>query len=687
MGDLYLDPVIDIKDLSVSFLSETGPVMAIRGVSLKVHKGETYTIVGESGCGKSTLAFAIMRYLGRNGRITNGKIYFGKHNLLKKSQKELRNFRGNRICMVYQEPLSSLNPSIVVGEQIAEVIRIQKGYDKQRAWEKAVQILEDVQITDAEAISFRYPHQLSGGMQQRVSIAMALSVKPDLLIMDEPTTNLDVTTQAVILDLINELKGKIKTAVIYITHDLAIVAKISERVGVMYLGKIVEESSVEDIFLRPLHPYTISLLNSIPKPNLTKANGQLQSIPGQVAHPTEITVGCSFKPRCQYSRDRCSKSEPEIVERYPNHYSCCIVSEEELKKVEKPLLQEEVKNTKAPTNQSDKNKALLELSNIKKYFGTAKQGWLSRAFGYKRKLTKALDGVSLEIRRNQILAVVGESGCGKSTLARCVIGLLVLTDGQIKLENYNISIPVKKRSLEIIRKMQMVFQNPDTSLNPKHTIGGIITRSLKLHRNTNQKILHQQAIRLLEAVSLNANYMSRYPDQLSGGEKQRVAIARAFTDNPKIVICDEATSSLDVSVQASILNLLLELQQKWNTSYLFISHDLNLVRYISDYVAVIYLGKLCESGAIENVFAPPYHPYTRALLSANPVPIPNVSTNVIKLKGEIHSAISTTGGCRFNTRCPERIGDICEKKEPPCQKVSYNHKIYCHKRSEDLKDK
>lgn len=666
--------ILKIQNLWVHYLTLNGPIEAVREISLEVYQEEIYGIVGESGCGKSTLAFAIMGYLGENGRIVKGDILFDGQNLVRKSENELRAFRGKDITMVYQDPSSALNPAMVVGEQIAEVSRIHKGLSVKESWQDAISILENLNMPDPENIARHYPHQISGGMQQRICIGMALISNPSLLIMDEPTTNLDVTTEAVILDLIQELKRKFNTAIIYISHDLGVIAKVANRIGVMYMGKLVEEGFKEDIFLRPLHPYTIGLMNCIPKVGLTKKNTHLQSISGRIPHLTNLPAGCIFRPRCFYAREKCAQSEPKLMECYPGHRAACWMT-----KTKQKMDLQIIKKTSEPTSRtllpcSDKDKSLLEVKNLKKYYET-KHGLLSTSG--KQKI-KALDGVNLAIKRSQTLGVVGESGCGKTTLARCIIGLLSPTDGKIYFGKEDITLPWNKRNKALLKEMQMIFQNPENSLNPAYTVKRIIARSLQLHNIVKHSQLDQHILELLKRVGLHAEYMNRYSRQMSGGEKQRVAIARAFASNPEFIICDEPTSSLDVSVQASILNLLIELQEKAKTSYLFISHDLNVVHYFSDYIAVIYMGKLCEFGPSESIFAPPYHPYTEALLSAIPIPDPRTEQAPIRLAGSVPSAINPPSGCRFHTRCPRKIGPICESKKPPPVKVGENHVIYCH---------
>lgn len=667
--------ILKIQDLQVHYLTSSASVKAIRGINLEVYQRETYGIVGESGCGKSTLAFAIMGYLERNGRIVNGDIFFDRQNLVGKSEKELRALRGRHISMIYQDPSSSLNPAIVVGEQIAEISRVLKGFSVKKSWQDAISMLEKFNIPDPENVARRYSHQISGGMQQRICIAMALISNPSLLIMDEPTTNLDVTTEAVILDLVQKLKRKYNVAIIYISHNLGIIAKVADRIGVMYMGKLIEESSKRDIFLRPLHPYTIGLMNCVPKLGVNKKDISLQSIPGHVPHLINIPAGCTFSSRCPYAKEECTLSEPKLIEYYPMHRVACWVTKTK-QKMDLQIIRKTGPTSRAllPSSDSDKDESLLEVKNLKKYYGT-KRGLLKTTGKQK---VKALDGVTLAISGSQILGVVGESGCGKTTLARCITGLMDPTDGKIYFGKKDITLPVDKRDKNLLKEIRIIFQNPEDSLNPAYTVKQIIARPLKLHNNVKHSQLDQRVLELLKRVGLDADYMNRYPRQMSGGEKQRVAIARALASSPKLIICDEPTSSLDVSIQSSILNLLIELQEKAKISYLFISHDLNIVHYLSDYIAIIYMGRLCEFGPTESVFNPPYHPYTEALLSAVPVPDIRIEQASVRLTGSVPSAINPPCGCRFHTRCPRKMGPICESEEPPPVKVGKNHRIYCH---------
>lgn len=674
-------PIIETKNLEVCYSTERRTIHAVRDVSLSIQPGQTLGIVGESGSGKSTLAYAVMGHCGANGEITGGKILFHGNDLSTIPRRERLDILGNRIAMVYQDPQKSLNPSLRIGEQIAEVLRRHKKLSRHDAKTRTIEILEAVHLPDPEGIFSCYPHQLSGGMQQRVVIALALVCNPDLLIMDEPTSGLDVTTEAVILDLISELKSKFRSSIMFITHNLGVIARICDHVAVMYAGEIVEINSLDSIFKQQTHPYTLDLLSCIPKIGLHHTAQRLKSIPGQLPRSGEQMSGCIFEPRCSFSKEKCSKERPPLKEIGPGHYSACFYYDNlELKRQTRETLPELDSETEEPVSER-----LLTINKLKKTFGSTSRRFIF--FGPRvGRQVNAVSDVSLNLSSNETLAIVGESGCGKTTLAHCICGLEEPTSGNILFRNIDITKSAKKRDLLTRREMQIVFQNPDSSLNPQHTIAHIVGRPLKLFHRAKNKDIRKQVIELLELVRLDASYLDRFPAELSGGEKQRVSIARAFAGNPSVVVCDEAVSSLDVSVQASILNLLVRLQVEKGASYLFISHDLSVIQYIADRIHVMYLGHLMETGTVEQIVAPPYHPYTEALLSAIPLPDPTIKQKRIRLEGPVTPSTDNEEGCPFHNRCPRYIGDICKTKYPQRQETNEGHWLLCHIPLEELKD-
>jgi peptide/nickel transport system ATP-binding protein len=671
-------PVLDVKDITVTYRTDKGPLHTVRNVSLALSAGEIYGLVGESGSGKSTLARALVCYLPSNGFLSSGSICLGDTDLLSLSRAEMRKVWGCRVTMVHQDPSAAINPAIPIGEQIAEVARIHLHMHKKDAKDKALEMLNKVRMPDPESVARRYAHQLSGGMLQRVLIAIAMTTNPELLIMDEPTTALDVTTEAVILDLITDLMSEYNTAILYITHNLGVVARVCNRVGVLYAGEIMEEGSIDRVFKNKLHPYTRGLLGCVPRVDANKKDISLKAIKGFIPRPDQLPHGCIFAPRCELVEAACEEKRPPLIEIESGHFTACR-RHDELKKIGDVVAESRESHEEEP----EYGELVLEARNIKKYFPVT--GSFTSLFGGKKTEVKAVDDMSVRMRRSFTMGIVGESGCGKTTFARCIMGLEEATAGEIELEGEILPYSVSKRSWETLRKMQMVFQNPDASLNPQHTAGESVARPLILLRDMKSKQVKERVKELFAAVNLPEDYIDRLPHELSGGEKQRVAIARAFAADPTLMVCDEPISSLDVSVQASLMNLLVELQESQGTSYLFISHDLAAVRHLSDWIAVVYLGRLWEMGSAEDVFVPPYHPYTEALLSAIPIPDPDIRQDSIRLKGSVPSAMNIPSGCRFHTRCPRKIGLICETEEPPWQDTGYYHQICCHIPLEELK--
>jgi len=649
---------LELDDLDVVYTVRGNDRQVIRGVTLNVKRGEAYGLVGESGCGKSTVALAIVNYLPRNGRVRSGALRIDGRDALSLSGSQLRKLRSESVSMVYQNPGSALNPSIRVGKQVAEVFRI-RGEKGDVASDLARHALERVQIADPGSVMDRYPHQLSGGMQQRVVIAMALATEPALLILDEPTTGLDATVEAEVLDLVAALQSQLHTSVLFISHNLGIIRKMCDRVGVLYAGKLVEEGETDTVLQDPRHPYTVGLMRCVPRGGVRKDLGRLDTIPGFMPNVGEELPGCVFAGRCLLAESRCRTEEPEAHSIGGNHMSRCHFHERA-----QTLPRESVAELSLPTIDRAAD-PLLKFDDLGKVF---------KQQGHD---VHALVGVSAAIWPGETLGLVGESGSGKTTLARALLGLVQPTSGAVVLDSRELSGTLAKRTNDDLRALQIVFQNPDSALNRRHQVRRILLRSLKKLAGKTGSEAEQRMNELMSSVRLAERYVSARPSQLSGGLKQRLAIARAFAGDPRLVVCDEPTSALDVSVQAAILNLLVELQAKERVSYLFISHDLGVVRYVSDRIAVLYLGRLMELGSSEVVFSGPHHPYTEALLSAVPT-IDGLERERIRLEGDIPSAANPPTGCVFHTRCPRRVGTICDEAEPPLVEVEPNHLMRCH---------
>ncbi len=651
--------ILEIQDLNVNFSIFGGMISAVRNVDLTLAKNESIGVIGESGCGKSTLSYTIMKYIAPNGQIS-GSIKFKGEDLLQKSEYEMRKYRGDRIAMVYQNPYSSLNPSLTIGFQLDEVTLFHRGVSRKEARELSLQALRDLNLGDPEGLVRRYPHQISGGMQQRICIAMAILCQPDLMILDEPTTALDVTTEAVILDTISELREKFSMSLMYISHDTGVINKVSDRIVVMYSGEVVETGPKQQIFEHPNHPYTRALINCIPRKGMVKERYRLNTIPGYVKRRGASEGGCPFEQRCQ-------KKTPGCVEAYgmreisPEHTAAC----DRAYATDVPDMMDKLIKSH-PVKSMPDGDALLEVQDVHKIFG-------------KKRKVYAVDGVSVSVKRRSVLGIVGESGCGKTTLGQTAAGLYTPTKGQILFDGTDISVSWKKRSPEMLKQIQLIFQNPGRSLNPSHSVEQIIGRPMKkLMEISSAQQRRDMIIDLLKKVDLSKEYLKKKPPQLSGGEQQRVAIARAFSISPNLLICDEPTSALDVSVQSSVLNLLGDLQEDTQAAYLFISHDLHVINYISDYIMVMYLGRICEYGKRDEVIRPPYHPYTKALLSSVPEIDPSLEVGNIRLGGQLPNPTKTIPGCPFAGRCYVQAGKICETTKPPRVNKSDSHFFYCH---------
>ncbi|NIO04127.1 MAG: dipeptide ABC transporter ATP-binding protein [Proteobacteria bacterium] len=682
--------VLEVDNLQISYETRRGDVEAVEGASFTVREGETIGLVGESGCGKSTIAFGIVNFLGPNGKIVDGTIRFQGNELVGRSQDELKALRGDRIAMVFQDPMQALNPSVRLGEQLTEVLTChRRDISREEAWKRSVQMLKKVHMPDVENVMIRYPHQISGGQQQRVVIAMAMLNNPALLIMDEPTTALDVTVEAAVLDLLEELKKDFHAANIFITHNLGVVARVSDYLCVMYAGQMVERGPLSEIFRNPRHPYTMGLLACVPRLGESKLESLLEPIRGRVPPPAERSkTECIFAPRCDYVTEECRKARPSFREITPEHVARCIYALEIGKQPQTSRRQQKVEKELAQPKPPEED--LLAFEGLKIYYPQESNSVVS-LFGLgEKKFVKAVDDVSLRVARGRSLGVVGESGCGKSTLVKGLIGLEPVTDGGVEFLGFDATQSISVRDTRLIQEMQMVFQNPDSTLNPSYSVGTQIARPIRKFRTVPKNQVKSEVIRLLKAVRLPPTYYDRLPRQLSGGEKQRIGIARALASRPDLIICDEPVSALDVSVQAAVINLLLEIQQVFGSSMIFIAHDLSVVRFFSDDIAVMYLGQIVEIGPAEAIYAPPYHPYTEALLSAVPIPDPDAEQKEIRLSGNVPSALNPPSGCRFHTRCPRRQemlpddGRICETEVPPWRASEKGHRILCHIPIEDL---
>ncbi|MBQ4822962.1 MULTISPECIES: dipeptide ABC transporter ATP-binding protein [unclassified Leisingera] len=678
----YDGPILEIDKLSISFFTRLREIPAVMDFSVAVQPGEAVGLVGESGCGKSTVALGVMQDLGKNGRVVGGTIKFKGRDLAEMSAEELRDIRGNEIAMIYQEPMASLNPAMKIGKQLMEVPMIHEGVSEKEAYNRAMEVVTDVRLPDPERMLNSFPHQLSGGQQQRIVIAMALMSKPSLLILDEPTTALDVTVEAAVVELVKDLGKKYGTSMLFISHNLGLVLETCDRLCVMYSGEAVERGSIADVFDEMQHPYTQALFRSIPLPGADKNSRPLVAIPGNFPLPHERPNGCNFGPRCDYfEQGRCDQEM--IIPMSPvhgndRHETRCLKFQEI--DWNAPITLAETKEKTAP------GKVVLKMENLKKYYEVAANALFG---GGEKKVVKANETLSFEARESETLAIVGESGCGKSTFAKVLMGLETATEGQILLDNQNIEqIPIEERDTRTVSDVQMVFQNPFDTLNPSMSVGRQIIRALEIFGIGNSEAERKKRmLELLDLVKLPRAFADRMPRQLSGGQKQRVGIARAFAGGARIVVADEPVSALDVSVQAAVTDLLMEIQRKEKTTLLFISHDLSIVRYLSDRVMVMYLGHVVELGDTDQVFSPPYHPYTEALLSAVPIADTSIEKEHIVLEGDIPSAMNPPPGCPFQTRCrwkSEVPGGLCDKEVPPVRQLEDGHQIKCHLSDEVL---
>ena len=670
-------PLLAVEDLHVQFDTSRGVVHAVDGISYTVNRGEVVAIVGESGCGKSVSSLAIMGLLSKPaGRVTKGRVLFEGRDLLELSAEEMREIRGRDISMIFQEPMTSLNPVLSIGEQIMEPLFIHLKMTDAQAKARALELLQLVGITDGERRLEQYPHQLSGGMRQRVMIAIGLACNPKLIIADEPTTALDVTIQAQILELMKDLSRRLNIALIIITHNLGVVARYADRVNVMYAAHIIEQGTADDVFLRPLHPYTIGLMRSVPRLDLPRGV-RLETIEGLPPDLRSPPPGCRFAPRCPYRLDACVQTDMILRDLAPGHATACLRADEIVAGTLVQALPPAKSAATATTTESAD--PILKVNSLRKYFAVPLSG--SGFFSSKIATVKAVDDVSFSIAPGETLGLVGESGCGKTTVGRTVLKLEEPTEGTIRFTGVDITHSSPKQMREIRRGIQVIFQDPYSSLNPRMTVGQIIGEPLHVYSLVKDKKDEEQRVaELLRQVGLFDYMAERYPHQLSGGQRQRVGIARALALEPRFIVCDEPVSALDVSIQGQIINLLEDLQSRLNLSYLFIAHDLAVVRHISDRVAVMYLGRVAEVADRDELYANPKHPYTKALLDAAPIPDPRVERARAPraLKGEIPSPLNPPSGCVFHTRCPI-ADDECRRIVPQVRPIGPRHVVACHK--------
>ncbi|HWE63633.1 MAG TPA: ABC transporter ATP-binding protein [Chloroflexota bacterium] len=661
------DPVLDVRDLSIAYGRGAARQLAVHDVTFAIRRGEAFGLVGESGCGKSTIALGLMRHLPRGGAVVGGRVAFEGQDLLALSGAALQRVRGDRIAMVYQDPGAALNPVMTIGEQIDEVFQVHRHLSRSAARKETLRMLDQVRMSGAAVVD-RYPHQLSGGMQQRAVIAMALATSPDLLVLDEPTTGLDATVEAAVLDLVADLRRAYDTAILFISHNLAILSRVCDRIGVLYAGELVEEGSTAALFAAPQHPYTAALLACLPRPGATKDTDPVRPIPGAMPRVRSALAACAFAPRCPLAQAICTQEHPALMPTTAGRQARCFFWQEAHRiRRPDPLPQAGQLTPETPSGGAP----LLQVEH------------LARRFGSGANVVQAVADVSFTLDRGRIFGVVGESGSGKSTLARCVAGLLGLSAGHMTLDGRNISREVEHRTRGEVRRVQMVFQSPEATLNPRQTARGILTRTVRSLTARRGAALAARVEELGRLVALGPDLLDRFPGQLSGGQRQRVAIARAFAGDPDVVLCDEPVSALDVSVQAAILNLLTDLQRTKQVSYVFISHDLAIVRYLADWIGVMYLGRLVEAGPAQRVYAPPSHPYTELLFKAMPQVSGHAASPARAVSAEsgatatLPRAGSMPAGCPFHPYCPRQLGVLCRTQEPPWQETAEGHAYRC----------
>ena len=675
LGNSPATPALAFHDTTIRYRSKVALAPVVRNATLTIAPGEAVALVGESGSGKSTLAYAAMWDQLTGGQVIGGRIEVSGTDLSTLSRAQLRQLRGGRVAMVPQDPMTSLSPSLLIGRQLAEVLRLHRNLNGRLLEEGAADALRLVDLSDVSRIRRSYPHQLSGGQQQRVLLALAMAGQPDVLILDEPTTGLDVTTEARILELIGRIQRETGTAVLLITHNLGIVRRFCQRIAVIYAGDIVEIGPVEVVLTQPAHPYTRALLDCIPPIDSHITGERLPAIAGAIPSRTDLPAGCLFGPRCPRVTDACRERVPELRALAAGRLARCVHAEDELASA--PRSKRGYQSSKTDSDSVHRPSPLLEIDDLVVTYNSG------------RNRVIAVNEIAFRCNRGEVLGIVGESGCGKTSLARCVVGLIEPSRGRIVFDGQEITGYGLRRPRSLRGRVQMVFQNPESSINPQHTVEQCLVRPLVLFDLVARKSRRDRIVELLESVHLGSEYLGRYPHELSGGERQRVAIARAFAAEPDLIVCDEPVSSLDVSIQAGVLNLLLELQRKSGVSFVFISHDLNVVRHISNRIVVMYDGRICEVGTPSELLAPPYHPYTEALLAAVPIVQAGVRQRRTLLPGRpsVDSTAADTPGCLFSNRCPHRVGAICGQSLPPDKFQRSDRHLYCHIPLQELENR
>lgn len=681
-------PLLQINNLKTYFYTEDGVVKAVEGVNLHVNKGEVLGLVGESGSGKSVTSLSIMRLIGPPGRLVSGEIIFDGQPIHNLPESDMVKIRGNAISMIFQQPQSSLNPVHTTGAQVAEVYELHSQLNRREIEDRTTQMFSMVGIPDPGKKTKAYPHEMSGGQAQRVMIAMGLALSPKLLIADEPTTALDVTIQAQILDLIRDLKEQLHTAIILITHDLGVIAEMADRVAVMYAGQIVEQAPVKTLFAQPRHPYTQGLLASIPV--LGDVKERLDAIPGTVPNLVDLPPGCHFAPRCQarveHGLEICWHKQSDLLPVGPEQEAQCWLYQSDGDHVA-PLsvtgegaetgkmhvaVHEKPSETPLPdVTPQAATQELISVRNLVKHF-PVRGGILKRVMAH----VKAVDDVSFSIKTGEVLGLVGESGCGKTTVGRTILRLYQPTSGSVFFNGQDIFALDRKELKALRRDMQIVLQDPYSALNPRKQIGQIVADGLHIHQIGDPRERKDMVIDILRKVGLEEYHALRYPHEFSGGQRQRIGIARALILRPKFIVCDEPVSALDVSIQSQVLNMLTDLQAEFELTYLFVAHNLSVVEHISDRVAIMYLGKMVELADWKSLFSNPLHPYTQSLMSAVPVPDPNLKRERILLKGDVPSPLNPPAGCRFHPRCPVAV-ERCRLEEPQFVAKKDGHFVAC----------